>query len=252
MARVDCSCGGQNERCFKCDGRGWYDDRDDQDPLKAVPYSRPSYNVSPPSKTLAKSAVKRRRLRTGENAAIQSAAPKAPASSQQHPIAPRAQRTGQTDRGPRQLKPNERSLYTNSDGDHILCTYPSHLKAGQVQRIASQTLARVRRSVPRRWKCTFRSQYQVRCIHLRENGSVLVILKDLFNGQTVRALVEHDDVSIKREVGQLVQAKMDAEGRTAPREVQVVERGLDASRDYWRIRDGGQFGSHPTHDDYDN
>jgi hypothetical protein len=92
----------------------------------------------------------------------------------------------------------------------------------------------------------------VRCIHLRENGSVLVILKDLFNGQTVRALVEHDDVSIKREVGQLVQAKMDAEGRTAPREVQVVERGLDASRDYWRIRDGGQFGSHPTHDDYDN
>lgn len=30
------------------------------------------------------------------------------------------------------------------------------------------------------------------------------------------------------------------------------ERRLDQSRDYWRIREGGKFGSHPSHDDFED
>lgn len=30
------------------------------------------------------------------------------------------------------------------------------------------------------------------------------------------------------------------------------ERALDATKDYWRLRDNnGSFGSHPSHDDFD-
>lgn len=31
--RIDCSCRGENERCFKCDGRGWYEDQDPDRPI---------------------------------------------------------------------------------------------------------------------------------------------------------------------------------------------------------------------------
>ena len=31
----------------------------------------------------------------------------------------------------------------------------------------------------------------------------------------------------------------------------ATERSLDTTRDYWKIRDNGQFGSHPSHDDFD-
>ena len=31
----------------------------------------------------------------------------------------------------------------------------------------------------------------------------------------------------------------------------AAERSLDATSDYWKIRDNGQFGSHPSHDDFD-
>ncbi len=32
--------------------------------------------------------------------------------------------------------------------------------------------------------------------------------------------------------------------------LRAIERGLDGSRDHWRIREHGRFGSHPVHDDY--
>ena len=32
----------------------------------------------------------------------------------------------------------------------------------------------------------------------------------------------------------------------------ALERKNDATRDYWPIREGGRFGSHPSHDDHDN
>lgn len=38
--RITCSCGGNNPRCFKCDGRGWIDDVGGQPDIKLPPTRR--------------------------------------------------------------------------------------------------------------------------------------------------------------------------------------------------------------------
>lgn len=48
MERIPCSCGGENERCFRCDGRGWYEPEAQQS-ISPTPVHQPvQYPVQQP------------------------------------------------------------------------------------------------------------------------------------------------------------------------------------------------------------
>lgn len=49
MERIPCSCGGENERCFRCDGRGWYEPEGWQQYMSLTPVHQPVHQpVQPP------------------------------------------------------------------------------------------------------------------------------------------------------------------------------------------------------------
>lgn len=51
MERIPCSCGGENERCFRCDGRGWYEPEGAQQSMSPTPVHQPvQYPVQQPSR----------------------------------------------------------------------------------------------------------------------------------------------------------------------------------------------------------
>ncbi|BAL23670.1 hypothetical protein AZKH_1348 [Azoarcus sp. KH32C] len=248
MARIQCSCGGENERCYKCDGRGWYNEDDDRDLLKEVRSGVPSYNAGPSLPPFPPLNSRRRLMAYAAVEASVRGQPKLHSKARNNPSS--SKRGAERGRAIT-VKPGESSLYMESGGDTFPCTYPEHMRERSVRIAVSRMLGRVRRHIPTRKKRDFRAQYEVRAVHLRGNGVAVAVLKDLFSGQKVTVREDRFGTFVKREIGRSVQAQVEAEGRTAPREVHVVERSLDASRDYWRIRDHGQFGSHPSHDDYD-
>ncbi|WP_018990889.1 hypothetical protein [Aromatoleum toluclasticum] len=240
MARVNCSCGGENERCFKCDGRGYYDDRDDRAPLTELsPGAGPSFYVDAaqrPARSRAKAKrAKKQRVREAATATSgRLTAPVRPTPAQSNDIV---------------------ETVIDSGGDKVTCCYPrGRYRDAQVPRAVSLILERVRKYAPRGPNLKFRHQYQIRRVTLRGDLVATIELHNRLTSRTVRAHTDAQGfVRFERQPAEFLGAPRKTDwARESPTSSWAQERQHDATRDYWRIRDHGQFESHPSHDDYDD
>lgn len=102
-------------------------------------------------------------------------------------------------------------------------------------------------------------------VHVRRSDVVVALLKVRNGGYTQHADVRPGGSAYFSTGGERrTRAKPDPRRAAPPSESAAssrepagvvtsaqAERALDATRDYWSIRDRGRFGSHPSHDDYD-
>lgn len=252
MARVECSCGGENEKCFKCDGRGWYDDCDDRDPLKDAALCGPSYYLPAAPKNPSTPHGRRRRSVAPVTEQQTTSLPPRTSSEQESSAERRSSRRSPHKPGVGAHVAAGEQLYVYSGGDRVLCLYSAEsYRAAQIPRVVSIILERVRKSVPYRKPFKFRDQYQVRRVSLRGDLNATVVLLNRFTTQLVPIEVNRRGAPRFLRRVDFLGEKGDNIGHETPSDLRALERSLDATRDYWQIRDGGQFGSHPSHDDYD-
>lgn len=278
--RILCSCGGENERCYRCGGSGWYEERDPDRPLK-VPGADYAAIQTKRSR-LPKVRSKRKKVRPRNQAALD----QGPLPPGRDPdILPKRPRMaippGQTQplpSGPYQAQ--WRVFRLRYEGNCFNCRFDAkRVLPAQVVSVAGKMLARLLKETD----VGVLTRSRILTMRLEDDHLGLVVVREQGGRSTKRVLrVEGLCAALPVEFVASVEAsarlpgrkqhKLKGKGRSgAPSassavtlgqetvasgyaEVQDsrrIERELDATKDYWQLRDHGQFGSHPTHDDYD-
>ncbi len=288
MERIPCSCGGENERCYKCDGRGWYEDRDPDSPLRLslAPLPAPSTRKPRAAKRTKKPSSSTQPKNS--NASVVATMPHTVSTPKRRRIVldnplppplippermPKRLRAYARPADERPRKGAVRHVVLIYKDIEFACTYdPTSLQGAQDTEVAAEFLARLFLLERGRFLETRT---------LRKLSILTPATADLFvvdrTGDVVKYALTRN--GIPRRVGivrsAVSQAKSKRRGkdvgergrfgrdraastespadavRQAATHPGQSERELDATRDYWRLRDHGQFGSYPSHDDFD-
>lgn len=228
--RNPCSCNGENEHCYKCDGKGWISQEDTKTenvkmppvlrhfsamtptPLISIPWlgeikpkkqqPKPKASVDKPQKaTAAKSRQEKANERKSLNRTLR-------------PTRAEAEAMGWFKNAPKAVKSSNAELFdvTLSRKGGVISIRPA-LGSGSKQPPSSPKKAKTASQKAKRAKA-----------------------KPIKQSPTPRNTAFSD-------------AFAEAQERLAQ---ERNERSLDATKDYWRLRDNdGSFGSYPAHDDYD-
>ena len=270
---IPCSCGGENENCFKCDGRGWYEPgslEPKQERGKLPPIRAELSSFHPTSYGPAREPL-----------------PEPPPPLRLRQILPIAATIkpieSKRSKGKHQAAPNQPRPTKKTKNDKI--TPPASPKAHKrfvikpfsVTRFERRILS-AKQALEQGWigpeslsEC---SRYQVKIkVTKREDlieTSLLSIkpvprkprgIKPVQHAKPTKAKVPKVSIG-QREARNGNPAMREALEREvlrsgddrSPKWLQmkeIPERRLDASKDYWPIRDHGSFGSYPSHDDFD-
>lgn len=291
MSRIACSCGGENERCYKCDGRGWYEDQDPDRPLKLSMAPLPT-RTQPKSKSKVSPSLKKPSEATKPKnpSAVRVSAPSTGSKSKRRrivldnppppPLVPR-------ERLPKRNRPSvppDARTRGKDEVKHVVliykdtefaCTYdPISLQGAEDIGLAGEFLTRLCLLEHGRFleKNTLRKLSILSAsnadLYVQDRTGVVVKYALALKGVPRRIGVVRSGVSLvqtkprgretrpgrsplSRESATPMQSPAEAGLRATPRPVGQSERTLDATRDYWQIRNHGQFGSHPSHDEFD-
>lgn len=264
MTRIECSCGGENERCYKCDGRGWYGNADPDKPLQ-LPRQNNSTSVTATTNDTKRPQGKRRRIFLD------------------NPLPPRAipperrQKYGTVDnlQPQKPIGPRTRvSLLL--DDQEFACSYPVGLVTDADLLDVAFFLVGTFVLSDRDFLKTHHLRKLV--IAARDRGTAFVetsagalekyvVVKNRRPVFVCNLQVFHSDLLARKVGGKThrgrpgvqVVSESNSKARlplpegneSAPSSAESDSRALDATRDHWRLRDHGQFGSSPSYDDYD-
>lgn len=289
MERIPCSCGGENERCYKCDGRGWYEDRDADLPLSLAPLPTPTKRNK--SRT-AKRTSEQGTTTQGESRRASIEQPPRHQSKPKHrqiildnppppPLLPPERRPKRNrwkndKAGEKSIKAEKTHIVLIYGETEFACTYdPKSLQGREDVDVATEFLE----SLYLLGNGTFLKSHTLRKLAILtavsanlyvEAGDGTVLKYALTRNRKPRkvgAVQVGAAVKETKHAGHVNGWKRrnnkptgGADASRHPMERQPTfdsaqpqqsERQQDATRDFRGFRDHGQFGSHPSHDDFD-
>lgn len=267
--RILCSCGGENDRCYRCGGSGWYEEHDPDRPLKLPGVAYPTLstkNVRSESEAKRASKDSRRRIVLSTDPLPPNGNPDTRPKRPIKTLPPEKLLPARADTYKPQWEVRRLRFRKNA----FNCRFDAkRIKASELPLLAGKALARLlkdtdgaflKRStlLSMRIPSSTRAQVFVMADQFREEKYDL-----MFADITAWLRVVMEQPSIKNHV-QRHQGKTPLEdephrsngtsgasGRVNQRDADRIERQMDATRDYRQLRDHGEFGSHPSHDDYD-
>lgn len=270
--RITCSCGGENERCFKCDGRGWYEDPEHDrlvDALKQKERLQWTYQVTiahrAPAKPVEESTSKHRRILLDN--------PLPPRKVPPERMQKRDVRLVLKSKKSKKSKAAKMQVSLLCGADDFRCTFDTRtVNERAICSLAGKFLARMTLIK----KDLSLATYSVKQLKILTPETAIISVKDhagSFNSYplSLDSISWALSVSVKAPLAtptprgvdptkaqakrKTRRADIDHAERTKDkpeRTIEPTERSLDATRDYWQIRDHGQFGSYPSHDDFDD
>jgi hypothetical protein len=267
MDPIRCSCGGEFESCFKCGGSGWVDEdynqsepsRSNLPPVRADlgQFRSTSLSVAPGKASVPPLQLRQvpgvppvavpRKAKSKSPKAKKSGglAPKIPVK--RHVIKPytvvRIQRTtvcAQVALDNKWVKPDQ--VLSPKDRFNV------KLKVEQVGDNAVLTLLDIERKPPK-------GQSPVAKHPIPAKGKAKGAPKP--NSHRAQKTAKAPQVPVNPAMMEAFKGAIEANSDQDHRPdwnspiKEIPERQLDATKDYWRMRDHGSFGSHPSHDDFD-
>lgn len=259
MEKNQCSCGGENPRCFKCDGRGWIDPEEKRGSAKLPPVL-PDPSLIDRGFRLSVTRTKQKSMewppiaksKSGPVNNGKSLSCKVGGVRQCIDAGQPKNLKDQFKRSRGEVKPFEKSEYLlgiNAErtlrltrAELEVCGWlkpQEHLPASDLFRVHIQRIK-------------------------NDNGNFVLIVN--VSGETQSRKSKQTKKHYKKKTkgkpykGESTGRIDCTKGNTAMEhaftravlaDTGMNERELDATKDYWRIRDNGQFGSYPIHDDYD-